>query len=59
MHMALWEANSCPPSGDIYNLKRCAQANYKGALRQKDKEESLSFSNDLNDYRLQKDQTSF
>ena len=45
--------------GDIYNLKICAKANYKRALRQKDKDESLSFSNNLNDYLLQKDQASF
>ena len=56
---ALWKANGCPTSGDIYNLQRCAKANYKRALRQKVKDESLSFCNDLNDYLLQKDQTSF
>ena len=55
----LWKANGCPTSGDIYNLKRCVKSNYKRALRQKDKDEFLSFSIDLNDYLLQKDQTSF
>ena len=55
----LWKANGCPTTGDIYNLKRCAKANYKRALSQKDKDESLSCSNNLNYYLLQKDQTSF
>ena len=54
---ALWTSNGCP-AGDIYNLKRCAKADCKRALRQKDKYASLSFSNDLNDCLLQKDQTS-
>ena len=40
---ALWKADGWSTSGDIYNLKRCAKANYKRALRQKDKDESLSF----------------
>ena len=37
------KANVCPTSGDIHKLKRCAKAYYKCTLRQKDKDESLSF----------------
>ena len=31
----LWKSCGTPTVGDIYNLKRCAKANYKRALRQK------------------------
>ena len=56
---ALWKANGCQTSGDIYNLNIFAKVNYKRALRQKDNDESEYFANDENYYFLQNDQTSF
>lgn len=55
----LWKNCGSPQSGDIYHLKRKAKSEYKSALRQVDRSEIDSVSNDLNDCLLQKDQFAF
>jgi hypothetical protein len=51
----LWVSCGRPRVGDVFNLQRCAKANYKRALRNCDKDVMDSVSNDLNDFLLCKD----
>ena len=56
---ALWKSCGCPRDGDIYHLKRSAKAEYKLALRQKDRDDIDFVSNELHDMLLQKEQSAF
>ena len=55
----LWKSCSCPLTGEVYNLKRTAKAQYKLANRQKNTDEIDDASNDTHEYLLQKDQPAF
>ena len=55
----LWVANGSPRSGSIYDTYRKAKAAYKLALRQAEKDNLLSVSNDLHDYLIEKDHSGF
>ena len=55
----LWQEHGCPKHGPIYDAKRCAKAKSKQALRNADRQEIVTFSNDLHEYLNKKDQTAF
>ena len=50
----LWKDSGCPSSGDIFNIKTRAKANYKRALHQVNKENLCAVSNDLEECLLKK-----
>ena len=56
---ALWKSCGCPRDGDVYHLKRSAKAEYKLALRQKNRDDIDYVSNELHDMLLQKEQSAF
>jgi len=55
----MWKAVGRPSHGPIYEAKRCAKAEYKLAIRNKQATEHKHISNDLHDYLLSKDTTAF
>jgi len=56
----LWKSCGRPTVGDIYNVKRCAKAKCKSALRQKDfNEMEDEMEDDLHDVLLNKEQSPF
>ena len=55
----LWKANGNPRSGVVFSLMKSAKANYKRALRHKDRGDFTVVSNDLHDLLLDKDHTAF
>jgi exonuclease III len=56
---ALWKEHGKPHKGAIYDIMKSAKAQYKRAIRQKDKSDFNIVSNELHDCLLNKDHASF
>jgi len=55
----LWTSLGKPRSGDIFRIMQQAKYEYKSAIRKKDKQSKMQFTDELNEALLNKDMNSF